>query len=83
LLLAISSGFLPYFGGGVLVFLTHDMRVLAFAGVLITTAGTYGAYVIRNLRDPITAKQRLIIDPFLYGFEYVFTVVMIYCMFLR
>ena len=83
MLKAILSGFLPYFGGGVLVFLTHDMRVLAFAGVLIRTTSTSGAYVMRGLRDPITAKQRLIIDPFLYGFEYIFTAVLTYYLFLR
>lgn len=75
-LLAVSAGFLPYIGGA-LVVLTREFTLLVLAGVLICAASIYGAYLVRSYRDPMLAKQRLIVDPFLYGFEYVFTAVVI------
>jgi hypothetical protein len=79
----MSIGFLPYVGGGLLVLATRDTSVLIFAGVLITIASTFGAYIARSRRDPVTAKHLLIADPFLYGSEYALTVVLIRYVFMR
>jgi hypothetical protein len=82
LLLAVSVGLLPYIGGA-LVVVTREFNLLVFVGVLICAVSTYGAYLVRSYGDPMTARQRLIVDPFLYGFEYVFTAVVIRYVFLR
>jgi hypothetical protein len=82
LLLAISCGPLPYLGG-FLVTLTRHIGWLAFAGAVIVFLSTSAAYLLRKSRDPVTAKQRLVIDPLLYGFEFVFTAVVIRYLFMR
>ena len=66
-----------------MVFATRNIQVLALAGCLITVFCTIAAYLLRKTRDPISAKQRLIIDPFLYAFEYVFTATLIRYVVLR
>jgi len=80
--LAIFAGVLPYLGG-LLVTLTRNILWLTLAGALICVISTTGAYLVRKSRDPVGAKQRLIIDPSLYGFEFVFTVVLIRYVFLH
>lgn len=70
-------GLLPYVGGGFLVLLTRDVVVLAIAGILITGFCTTGAYLVRKRRDCQTAKYRAIADPFLYGFEFAFSAVLV------
>jgi hypothetical protein len=82
LFLTIFSGLLPYFGG-LLMTLTRNIGWLAFAGALICVVSTSGAYFVRKYRDPVSAKQRLIIDPMLYGFEFVLTAVLIRYVFMR
>ena len=82
LLLAISFALLPYFGG-LLVIATRNLGWLALAGALIALVSTSAAYFVRRQRDPATAKQRLILDPMLYGFEFAFSAFVIGYIFLR
>lgn len=81
-LLAIVPGLLPYLGG-LLVTVTRNVGWLAFAGALICVVSTSGAYFVRKYRDPVSAKQRLIVDPMLYGFEFIFTAILIRYMFMH
>jgi len=81
-LVAISCGLLPYLGG-LLVILTRQIGWLVFAGAVICVISTSAAYVLRKSTDPVTAKQRLMIDPLLYGFEFAFTAVLIRYLFIR
>ena len=66
-----------------LVILTRQISWLALTGVVIGAVSTSAAFAVRKHRDPITAKQRLVIDPLLYAFEFVFTAVLIRYMFMR
>ena len=83
LLLVLFSGLLPYFGAATLVVLTRSLPLLAVACGLICVVSTMGAYLERRTRDRVYAKHRLIIDPMLYGFEFVFTAVLIRYVFLQ
>lgn len=80
---AIFAGLLPYVGGGVLVTLTRGIGWLALAGAAICVISTSTAYALRKSTDPVTAKQRLMIDPLLYGFEFAFTAALICYGFMR
>jgi hypothetical protein len=82
LIVALSFGFLPYIGGS-LVIVTRNIIRLTIAGVLICIASTTAAYMLRRIADPVSAKARLIVDPMLYGTEFVFTAVLIRYVFLR
>lgn len=75
--LTLLVGLLPYVGGGFLVLLTRDVVRLVIAGILTTGFCTTGAYLVRKRKDWQSAKYRLIVDPFLYGFEFVFTAVLV------
>lgn len=75
-LVAICFGLLPYLGG-LLVTLTQRIGSLVFAGAAICLTSTSAAYALRKSTDPIRAKQRLMVDPLLYGFEFAFTVALI------
>jgi hypothetical protein len=79
---AISCGLLPY-AGGLLVTLTRRIGWLALAGVAISVISTSAAYVLRKTIDPVRAKKRLKVDPLLYGFEFAFTAILIYCLLTR
>jgi hypothetical protein len=79
---AICCGLLPYLGG-LLVTLTRRIGWLALAGTVICVISTSVAYALRKSTDPVTAKQRLIVDPLLYGFEFAFTVVCIRYVFMH
>lgn len=79
---AISCGLLSY-AGGFLVTLTRRIGWLALAGVAISVISTSAAYVLRKPTDPVRAKKRLRVDPLLYGFEFVFAVIVIYCVLTR
>jgi hypothetical protein len=79
---AICCGLLPYLGG-LLVTLTRQIGLLAVAGVAIAAISTSGAYFLRKSADAVTAKQRLMIDPLLYGSEFVLTAVLIRFVFMR
>jgi len=81
-LLAIFSGVLPWFGG-LLVMLTSSVLWLALAGVLISVVSSTGAYLLRRSRDPVGAKQWLIVEPMLFGCYYVVAAVLVRYMFLR
>jgi Na+-transporting NADH:ubiquinone oxidoreductase subunit NqrB len=83
LFLGFFSGLVPYLGGGLLATLTWHARWLAFVGVVICVFSTSTAYVLRKSRDPIQARQRLIIDPFLYGLGFVLSAVVIGYLFIR
>lgn len=80
--MGLACGLLPYFGG-LLVIWTRQVGWLALAGALICVVSTSGAYILRKAAHSETAKQRLIIDPMLYGFEFAFTTVLIRYAFLR
>jgi hypothetical protein len=82
LLLTLLGGLLPYLGG-LLVIATRSIQWLAFAGALICVLWTSLAYHMRKYRDPVSAKQILLVDPMLYGFEFVFTAVVIRFVFKR
>ncbi|PYX75136.1 MAG: hypothetical protein DMG78_05050 [Acidobacteria bacterium] len=73
---AIFCGLLPYLGG-LLVILTRRIDWLALAGAAISVISTSAAYTLRKSSNPVTAKQRLIVDPLLYGFEFAFTAAVI------
>jgi hypothetical protein len=79
--LAIVVGLLPYVGGAVVVLVTQHFVQLATVGVLITLFCTTGAYVIRKRTNGQQAAHRVIIDPFLYGFEFAFAAVLVHYMF--
>ena len=79
---AIFCGLLSY-AGGFLVTLTRRIGWLALAGVAISVISTSAAYVLRKPTDPVRAKKRLRVDPLLYGFEFVFAVIVIYCVLTR
>ncbi|MFI5087224.1 MAG: hypothetical protein ACHP7I_02420 [Terriglobales bacterium] len=74
----VFVGLLPYVVGGSLVLLTHNVLRLAIVGVLITLFCSTGAYVVRKRTDGQYAAHRLIIDPFLYAFEFAFTAVLVH-----
>jgi hypothetical protein len=73
-------GLLPYIAGGCLVLLTHNVVRLVIVGILITVFCTTGTYVIRRRTNGQHAAHRLIIDPFLYGFEFAFAAVLVHYM---
>jgi hypothetical protein len=73
---AIVCGLLPYLGG-VLVTLTRRIGWLALAGAAICVISTSAAYTLRKSTNPVKARQRLLVDPLLYGFEFAFTAVLI------
>lgn len=75
----ISCGLLPY-AGGLLVILTRRIGLLALAGVAISVISTSAVYALRKSTDPVRAKKRLKVDPLLYGFEFVSTAIVIYCL---
>jgi peptidoglycan biosynthesis protein MviN/MurJ (putative lipid II flippase) len=79
---AIFSGLLPYLGG-LLVILTRRIGWLALAAAAICVISTSVAYTLRKSTNPVTAKQRLMVDPLLYGFEFAFTAVLIRYVFMR
>ena len=79
---AIFCGLLPYLGG-LLVILTRRIGWLALAGAAICVISTSAAYTLRKSTDPVTAKQRLMVDPLLYGFEFAFTAALIRYVFMR
>jgi hypothetical protein len=79
---AISCGLLPYLGG-LLVILTRRIGWLALAGGAICVLSTSVAYTLRKSTNPVTAKQRLMVDPLLYGFEFAFTAALIRYVFIR
>lgn len=62
--------------------ITHNLRWLAVIGTCVCIAATIGAYISRKGRDPTSAKQLVIIEPMFYGFQFVFTSVLIYYVFL-
>ena len=82
LFLTLFCGLLPYLGGS-LVIVTRSIQWLTFAGALICVISTSLAYHIRKYRDPVSAKQMLMVDPMLYGFEFFITAVMIRFMFMH
>ncbi len=73
----ILVGALPYLAGALLVMVTRNVLLLAILGALTTLACTMGAYRIRRSTDRQHAKHMLIADPFLYGFEFAFTAVLV------
>jgi hypothetical protein len=79
---AISCGLLPY-AGGLLVTLTRRIGWLAVAGVAISVISTSAAYALRKSTDSVRAKKRLKVDPLLYGFEFAFTAILVYCVLTR
>ncbi len=79
---ALFCGVLPYMGG-LLVTLTRQIGWLALAGAAICVISTSAAYIRRRSTDPVTAKQRLLVDPLLYGFEFAFAVELIRYGFMR
>ena len=76
----VFVGLLPYVAGGCIVLITRRVLQIAIIGILITLFCTIGAYFIRKLADGEYAAQRLIIDPFLYGFEFAFAAVLVHYM---
>jgi len=82
IIVALSFGLLPYIGG-LLVILTRNIFWLTVAGALICIASTSGHYFMRKISDPVYAKHRLIVDPILFGCEFVFTAVLIRYLFMR
>lgn len=79
---AIVCGLLPYLGG-LLVILTRRIGWLALAGAAICVISTSAAYTLRKSTDPVRAKQRLMVDPLLYGFEFALTAGLIRYGFIR
>jgi hypothetical protein len=79
---AICCGLLPYLGG-LLVTLTRRISLLALAGTVICVVSTSVAYALRKSTDRVAAKQRLMVDPFLYGFEFALTAVCIRYVFMH
>jgi hypothetical protein len=75
-LLAILVAFSPY-AAGFLVIATRNVPLLAFVGIIVCIGCAAGAYFRRRKSKPEEAKHWLIIDPMLYGFEFVFTAVLI------
>ncbi len=74
----VAVQLLPYIAGGCLVLLTHNVSRLAVLGILITLFCTVGAYVTRRRINDQYATQRLVVDPFLYAFEFAFTAVLVH-----
>jgi hypothetical protein len=79
---AIFCGLLPYLGG-LLVILTRQIGWLALTGAAICVISTSTAYTLRKSTNPVRAKQRLMVDPLLYGFEFAFTAALIRYVFMR
>jgi hypothetical protein len=79
---AIFGGLLPYLGG-LLVILNRRIGWLALAGAAICVISTSAAYTLRKSTNPVAAKQRLMVDPLLYGFEFAFTAALIRYGFMR
>jgi hypothetical protein len=79
---AIFCGLLPYLGA-LLVILTRRISWLVLAGAAICVISTSAAYTLRKSTNPVAAKQRLMVDPLLYGFEFAFTAVLIRFVFMR
>lgn len=79
---AIFSGLLPYLGG-LLVITTRRIGWLVPAGAAICVISTSAAYTLRKSTNPVTAKQRLMVDPLLYGFEFAFTAALIGYVFMQ
>jgi hypothetical protein len=82
LLAAICCGLLPYLGA-LFVTVTRQIGLLVLAGVAISAISTLGVYFLRKSTDAVTAKQRLMIDPLLYGSEFSLTAVLIRYVFMR
>jgi hypothetical protein len=80
---ALFAGLLPYVGAGLVVTLTRGIGWVALAGAAICVISTLAAYAMRKSSDPVRAKRRLMIDPALYGSEFVFTAVLIHYVFVR
>ena len=80
---AIFAALLPYVGGAVVVTLTRGIGWLALAGAATCVLSTSAAYALRKSTDPVTAKQRLMVDPLLYGFEFALTAALIRYVFMR
>ena len=78
----LFCGLLPYVGG-LLVTLTQRIGWLALTGAAISVISTSAAYAVRKSTNPVTAKQRLMVDPLLYGFEFAFTAALIRYAFMR
>jgi FtsH-binding integral membrane protein len=80
--LGIATAFCPYVAGFVVI-MTLNIRVLALVGIIVCLGCTSGAYFLRRKNKQEEAKHRLIIDPILYGSEFVFTAVLIRYLFLN
>jgi hypothetical protein len=72
LLLAVFFGLFPYIAAVAIRF-THNLRWLALIGATVCAMSTLGTYTIRKRAQSSNAKTRLLLDPFLYIFEFVFT----------
>jgi hypothetical protein len=81
--LALFAGLLPYVGAALVVTLTRGIGWVALASAAICVISTSAAYAMRKSTDPVNAKQRLMIDPALYGSEFAFTAVLIRYVFIR
>ena len=81
-LLVIPIALAPY-AAGFLVIATRSIGLLSLVGVLVCVGCTACAYFVRRKNKPEEARHRLIIDPFLYAFEFVFTAVLIRYLFLK
>lgn len=82
ILRASLYGILPY-AGGFLVIITRNIWWLALAGASICFVSTAGTYFLRRTLNPEDAKPRLLADPMLYAFEFLFTAVIIRYVFMR
>ena len=74
----VFVGVLPYAAGACFVLVTHSVALLIMAGILVTVLCTIAAYVIRKRSNRSDAAHRLMIDPFLYAFEFALTAVLIH-----
>ena len=81
-LLVIPTALAPY-AAGFLVIATRSISWLSLVGALVCAGCTAGAYFVRRKDKPEEAKHRLLIDPFLYASEFVFTAVLIRYLFLK
>ena len=81
-LLAVPTAFGPY-AAGLLVIVTRNIHLLIVVGIIVCVGCTTGAFFLRRKTNSEEAKHRLIIDPILYGSEFVFTAVLIRYLFLK
>jgi uncharacterized membrane protein len=82
IVLALCSGLLPWFAG-LLVIATHNVLLLASAGVLVCVLSTTGMCLLRKSHGRGDAKQWLIVEPFLFGCYYAISAVLIHYVLLR